>query len=334
MTWYIVEHGGQLNGRGKGATRIGYRTIKTAVGVFLSITLSSLVGLQFPTSAGVLTILTIQVTKKRSLINAYKRMAAGLLGLAFGYVIFQVMGYHPVSLPVLILIFVPVLVRLNIQEGFVTSMVIILQLFTERDFSLRFLVNEVSILAIGIGVALLMNVYIPSKEGELLQFQRKIEGNFRVIMLELAKYLKNHETIWDGKEIVETADLLDQAKELSLQYTENRLLSGKDRYYDYFVMREKQFELLERMAPLISELSFSVPQGAAIAEFLIHLSANIHPGNTVYIFLDKLVQMRREIDKTDLPNTREEFEIRAILFCFLREMEQYLLIKQEFHQGT
>jgi uncharacterized membrane protein YgaE (UPF0421/DUF939 family) len=92
-------------------------------------------------------------------------------------------------------------------------------------------------------------------------------------------------------------------------------------------MREKQFELLERMLPIVSSLHLQVPQGEQIADFLEHLSDRIHPGNTAYIFLDKLKEMREEIRKTALPQTREEFEIRASLFYLLNEIERYLFIK-------
>ena len=40
--------------------------------------------------------------------------------------------------------------------------------------------------------------------------------------------------------------------------------------------------------------------------------------------------MKVEFEKMELPKTREEFETRAALFQFVREMEQYLIIKSSF----
>ncbi|UOF92904.1 aromatic acid exporter family protein [Fodinisporobacter ferrooxydans] len=310
--------------------KIGYRTVKTAIGVFVSIFLAQWLGLTFPTAAGILTILSIQITRKRSLKNAYARFLACLLGLVFGFLFFKLFGYHPWSLLLLTLCFVPFLVKCRVQEGFVSAFVIVLHLYTVKTFTLAFLVNEVSIMGIGIGTGLLMNLYMPNIERDLQTYQQKIEENFRTIMKELAVYLKNHESMWDGKEMLETSDLINQAKSLAIRNVENHLLRNTDRYYHYFQMREEQFKLLERVVPLISTLSYSVPQGEKIADFLEHLSENIHPGNTAHIFLDQLRKITEEIKKTELPKTREEFEIRATLFDFLREMERYLLIKHKF----
>ncbi|MCG6197957.1 aromatic acid exporter family protein, partial [Anoxybacillus sp. LAT_38] len=76
----------------------------------------------------------------------------------------------------------------------------------------------------------------------------------------------------------ETERLLQQAKELAWREVENRIGRRDDTYYQYFVMREKQFELLERMLPIVSTLDVQVPQGHQIADFLERLSRAIHPG--------------------------------------------------------
>lgn len=47
--------------------KIGYRTIKTALGTTLAIYISQLLHLQNFASAGIITILCIQITQKRSL---------------------------------------------------------------------------------------------------------------------------------------------------------------------------------------------------------------------------------------------------------------------------
>lgn len=319
-----------LNEKGERRMKIGYRTLKTAVGASLAVLLAQWMGLQFPSSAGILTILCIQPTKKRSLRNAYARFAACLLSLLFGAVFFETVGYHPFSIFLLILFFIPLLVWLKIQEGFVSSSVIVFHLYTVKSFSLAFLQNELLIITLGVGMALIMNAYMPSLENDLLRYREKVEANFKRILKELATYLRNPDSIWDGQEIIETEDLLNEAKSLSIKKAENHLFTNKDEHYRYFQMREDQFRLLERLVPLVSTLPHTVSQGEKIADFLNELSDHVHSGNTAYIFLDKLNQMRTEFETTDLPKTRTEFETRATLFYFVSEMERYLLIKHRF----
>ena len=95
-------------------------------------------------------------------------------------------------------------------------------------------------------------------------------------------------------------------------------------------MREKQFEIIERVLPIVTSLNINVEQSKMIADFLEELSSNIHPGNTAYLYLKKLYDMKVMFEGMDLPRTREEFEVRAALYQFVREMEQYLLIKSSY----
>jgi uncharacterized membrane protein YgaE (UPF0421/DUF939 family) len=307
--------------------KIGYRTIKTAIGTAISVFIAQQLGLHFYASAGIITILCIQATRKQSVITSLKRIFACLVGLLFGFLFFAGLGFHPLSLMLLLLLFIPVTVRLNIAEGFITSVVVLLHLYSLEYIDFAVIGNELALLFIGVAVALLINLYMPNIDKELKRLREAVENNFSIILKEFAHYLRRGGSDWDGKEMIETPALLDRAKHLALQDVENRFLRRENTLYQYFLMREKQFELLERMLPIVSSLHLQVPQGEQIADFLENLSNRVHSGNTAYIFLDKLKEMRQEIQKTPLPQTREEFEIRASLFYLLHEIEQYLFIK-------
>lgn len=314
--------------------RIGYRTIKTAIGTALSIFIAHQLGLQFYASAGILTILCIQITRKQSLLISFERLGACLLGLLFSAVFFEGIGYTPLTIMVMLLLFIPVVVRLNLKEGFVTSSVIILHIYTLQQVNLAIILNELAIIGIGIGVALLMNLHMPNANKELKALQDAVEQNMSRILREYSIYLRAGESAWDGKEMIETAALLHRAKSLALQDVENQFLRQEHLYYHYFDMRDKQFALLERILPIVSSLNHQFPQGEHMAEFMENLSASVHPGNTAHLFLAELSEMREQIKQTPLPKTREEFETRASLFYLLNEIERYLLIKYEYHRPS
>ncbi|USG66963.1 aromatic acid exporter family protein [Brevibacillus ruminantium] len=312
------------------ALKLGYRTIKTAIGTGISILIAQQLGLAFYASAGIITILCIQVTRKQSFRTALNRFLACLLGLVVGVTLYALLGFQPVTLTLLILTFLPLAVRLGIQEGFVTSMVVLLHLYSLQRMDLHVIGNELALIVIGVGVALLANLYMPSLEKELKGMQSAVERNFATILQEFCYYLRHGQSDWDGHEMIETEKMLKEAKLLAVREVENRIgRREEDTYYEYFVMREKQFDYLERMLPIVSTLNVQVPQGHQIADFLDHLSHSIHPGNTAYRFLDKLSVMREEILQSPLPQTRDEFETQAALFYLLREIEQYLYIKHK-----
>lgn len=310
--------------------RIGYRTLKTSIGTPISILLAQIFQLQNFVSAGILTILCIQVTKKRSLISSWARFAACVIAMGFSFVFFEGIGYHVFSIGLLLVFFIPTLVMLKIQEGVVTSSVIILHFYTKGNITLPFVINEFGIIVIGIGVALLMNLYMPSVDRELKGYQSELERLFKRIFQQIAIYLREGDSQWDGREITEAAEIIDKAKGLSLRNVENQLLRNEDYYYRYFRMREKQFEIIERLLPIVTSLSKEVKQGKMLADFMEELSVGVHPGNTAHIYLNRLNELMESYRNMQLPKTREEFEIRASLYNFVNEMEQYLIIKRYF----
>lgn len=311
--------------------KVGYRTLKTAVGTGCSIWIAQLLGLKFFAAAGIITILCIKPTKKQSLKTAGERFLACLIGLITAGVIFEVFGYYPWLLSVALLIIIPVCVRIKIADGIVSSFVIVLHLYILKTISVPIVLNELALITIGVGFALVMNLYMPSLDQELKKYQQQLEENFKKIFAELAIYLRSGKNDWDGKEITETTELLKKAKLLASKDIENHFNKEQNSYYTYFNMREKQFDIMVRLMPIISSLYSTHWQGEVIANFLDDVKEGIHPGNTTQRYLKQLDQIRKQLRETPLPKDNEEFEIRASLFHLLNEMERYLFIKKKFH---
>lgn len=134
---------------------------------------------------------------------------------------------------------------------------------------------------------------------------------------EIERYLLTGEQDWTGKEIPETHRLINEAKTLAYRDVENHFLRHENLYYHYFKMREKQFEIIERVLPKITSISMTVEQGHMIAAFLHDLRGAIHPGNTAHKFLKRLVKMREEIDEMELRRHAKNLK-RALLFSISR----------------
>ncbi|WP_174734207.1 aromatic acid exporter family protein [Mesobacillus harenae] len=310
--------------------RIGYRTIKTALGTALAIMIAQYLGFENYLSAGILTILCIQVTKKRSLQASWDRFVACLIAMAFSSFFFEGISYHPLVIGLMLLLFIPTVVLAKARGGIVSSSVIILHIYAAGEVTLPLLLNELGIITIGIGVALLMNLYMPSVDKRLEHYQLGIEENFKVIFQEIARYLRGYDSTWSGKELPETAKLIDEAQTIAFQDVENHFLRHENPYYHYFKMREKQFEIIEHVLPTVTSITLTVEQGQMVGSFVDKLADNIHPGNTALKYLEQLMKMRAEFENMPLPDSREEFEARAALLHFVREIERYLVLKSSF----
>jgi uncharacterized membrane protein YgaE (UPF0421/DUF939 family) len=310
--------------------KIGYRTIKTALGVPIAIWIAQLFHLDHFASAGIITILCIQVTKRKSLLTSWVRFYACTLVMIYSIIIFQVVGYHPLSIGLILLLFIPTTVYFRIQEGIVTSSVIIFHLYNEGTYSQEIILNEFGLIIIGIGVALIMNLYMPSVDKKLRKYQGEVEAHFSIIFKEIANYLRLNDSNWDGKEITLADNVLRSAKSIAFRDVQNHFLRHENAYYSYFKIREQQLQIIERILPLVTSLKHSGEQGEMLAEFVEDISNSIHPGNTAKRFLNRIDKLKADFKEMELPKTREEFEARASLFQFLKEMEQYLIIKSYF----
>lgn len=310
----------------------GYRTIKTAVGAGLAIWIASLLDLEFPTFTAIIVIMCIEKTKKKTLITIKDKFFASLLSLILGALLFEVLGYNPIVFSLFIILFVPLLVRAHIQGGFVTSMVVVLHVYTVKDANWAIFLNELYIIFIGMGIALFVNSFMPNLKRDIEIFKKEIEQKFQVILFEFSAHLRDSMRNWDGKEILEVEELISQSKNIAIQDVENHLLRKQNKDYYYLEMREDQLELLKHMMKIVaifSSTSLDVKQKEMIAEFLENLSRNVHSGDTTDNSLNELEDLNALIRKMDLPKTREEFEVRANLFYLIFEMKNYLNIKKK-----
>lgn len=311
---------------------MGYRTIKTAVGAGLAIWIADLFNLEFATFAAIIVIMCIEQTKKKTLITMKEKFFASLLSLILGAIFFEVFGYYPIVFSFFILLFIPILMLIRIQAGFVTSMVVVLHIYIVKDASLDIFLNELYIIIIGMGIALLVNSFMPNLQRDIETHKKKIEHKFGVILYEFSAYLRDSKRDWDGKEIIEVEEIINQSKGIAIQDVENHLLRNLNNDYYYLEMRKDQLELIKHMVKIVAIVSLSeqdVKQKEMFAAFLAYLSQNVHSGNTTSISLNRLEELKATVRETELPKTREEFEIRANLFYLIFEMENYLNIKKK-----
>ncbi|OIK10339.1 hypothetical protein BIV60_21565 [Bacillus sp. MUM 116] len=311
--------------------KIGLRTIKTALGAGVSIWIAELLHLQFSSFAAIICILCIEKTKIQSIRSSLERFAACTLSLALSGLVFRVLGFNPLVFSLFILLLIPLLVRLRLQKGFINSVVIVLHIFTLEDFTLPIALNELQIVIIGVGVAILLNSYMPNVEKNLKETKSIIEEKFKKILFEYGAYLEKGDQGWDGKELLELEEDLKKGKILAIQFDENQLLADKKGYYHYFDMREKQFVILNRMLPIVSSLNEDVVQRHVFAQYLYDISTDVKSANTVDKHLNRLKDQYRKMKELELPKSRNEFETRAAVYHLMNEMEFYLKTKMNYY---
>jgi uncharacterized membrane protein YgaE (UPF0421/DUF939 family) len=306
--------------------RIGFRTLKTAVGVSAAIAIAFALQLEFYTSAGILTLLCIQKTRRESLAAVLERLYACLLGLALSGALYWAFGFGPWTILPLFLLFIPLTVRLRITGGIASSSVIMMHLYVQGRIDAAFLLNELAIIAIGLGVALVVNVYMPGIDKQVQRYKEEIDRLMAVVLEEYAKYMKDGYGLWDGKELLELSEVLSKARNLAILEVENNLTRRSNPFYHYFDRKQQQFQILERMLPMVSRVDIRLDQGIRLGEFLENIAYSLrHPAPHDFArHADKLRDIRELHKGLPMPENRAEFENRANLFGLANELEGFI----------
>lgn len=310
---------------------IGYRTIKTAIGAALAMLIASSVGLKYSVAAGIIVILSVQSTKRKSIQIAYQRMCACLLALFISTILFNLFGYSPIVFGIFLLLFIPLSARFRIKEGIVVSSVLVTHLLVEKSTSISLLMNEFMLMIVGVGIALLLNLYMPSIEKNVKEDMSYIENLMKEILFNMSSALRECAVSIKEEELINNLEKrLITGRKKALKTLNNSLISDNSYYVKYMDMRTQQLNAFKNMRRHFDRFSITYKQTEMISEFTLKLSESIHEYNTADGLLKNLQALRESFKDMELPKTREEFENRAMLFQFLNDLEQFLLIKNEF----
>ena len=309
--------------------KIGFRTVKTAVGMTLGVIICKLLGLDNYASSAVLVVLCIKHTKMHSVQAILSRLVSCLLILFLGSAIFSLLGQHAFVLGLIVLLFIPLTVVLNVQEGVITSCVILLHVFNAKAINGHLILNEIMLLIVGLGIAFLMNLMMPSLDKKLNHFKQDIENQITEIFNIFSQACSMHN---DHLNIKFDSLLLNikKAKSLAFRDVKNHFVRNENSFYHYFDMREEQVELLKRMTSLLEKINTDDPILEKISQLMYEIGSNVNSNDYTALRLHSLYEIRLSLDDLPLPTTHKTLNSRAHIIQILNELEEYLNIKSQF----
>ncbi|KHL91469.1 membrane protein [Paenibacillus sp. IHB B 3415] len=310
---------------------MGFRIIKTAAATLLSILLAAAAGIPNAQSAGLLAILGVETTRKRSLRTITARFFASLVGLFLGCILFFTLGFHYWVLGLYVLFGFPLIVKSGFKEGIVTSSVIVFRVFGQADITVHILLQQIELLIIGLGSAGLVNfIYMPQTGGMIAGIRKEVDGYFSVIFRQIARTLRDPAYVWDGKELIGAGEAVQKGLTAASREMENHVIHPDEAWNVYFYMRKEQLESITNMMQLLSQVYRQLPHGDMVAELFDQLSGDVlaeeYTGRTEKLLDD----LQQEFQQMELPDSREVFEIRSAILQLCRELALYLKIAKRY----
>lgn len=315
--------------------KIIHTTIKLVIVAIISALIAYFLGIKNFVLVGVIGLLSVSITKKDSIYNGIKRYLDVLFALALSTILYGVLGFEYYVLVLFLILFVLGSYLLKIDVGLVPSIVLANNVFFNQTFSLALFFEGILIITIGTGVALLISIIYPEKwnnviKNNLNKLDQMIKDHLFMLSILLKQtgnksiFLEHHKIL--NSEInkcikeVETAD-------------KNIIFDNDHAYLIYTYMRKNQVDLINTMYKNIEKLNFFHNYQLLIGKYIEELIIDIGNDNKAKYQINKLNELRGQFKNFSLPQTREEFETRAILFGMLNDIENFLQVKIRFHEN-
>lgn len=309
---------------------MGFRVIKTAIAALMAVLVADKLGVAGATSAGLLAILGVDVTRKRSMNTISARFFASIIGLLFASLLFAMFGFHYWVLALFILITFPLIVKIGFKEGIVTGSVVVFRVFSGGVIDAQVLLTQLWLLLIGLGSAMVVNfAYMPRMDNTMLEIRKRIDRTFSVIFTHISQTLRNKDYNWDGSEIIAADQAITQGIGEAGRSLENQVLHPRADWKVYFYMRRQQLDSIQNMMQLISQMYLHMPQAELVAELFEQLSVDVVTEHYTGRTEELLQQVDEKFKGMELPTTREEFEVRSAILQLSRELMQYLKIAKK-----
>ncbi|MDU1176705.1 MAG: aromatic acid exporter family protein [Peptoniphilus harei] len=302
------------------------RTIKTALAALLAIIVAQELSLEYASAAGIIAILNIFETRKATIEGGLKRTLSAVIAIVIGGLAFEKLGYATWVFGLYLLIFVPVSFLLKIELGLGPSSVIVTHLLAFGEINSSIILNEMALVFIGTGFAMLTNFYAPNSQDQLNALVASIDEGMKAILNMFGKSLVENLDVklYEDKISVLEKDI-KKAINLTVIENDNMIENSREMLYDLH-LREREMDLLEDMYYDLKTIPPEYSDGKYISDILIKTSENLIEDGDMIKVKKRIDYLKDHFHMMKLPKDHEEFAIHSAVFQVFRSLDQFIEI--------
>ena len=306
---------------------------KIGIGASIAIYIAQCLELEYATSAGIITLLTVITTKWETIKLSFLRLLTYAISVAVCWLIFHLVPNMWIEYGLFLFVIVFLGEWMGWRGTLSVNAVIGTHFLTTQDFTPAFLLNELLLVVIGIVIAIILNlIHINNaQEHGIVHSMRHVEHQMKEILIELAGYLSRKASgarVWE--DLIKLEAELEEYLELAYEYQNNTFHSHPEYYINYFEMRMKQCGALHNLHSEMRRMREMPKQAHIVADFILEITLHVTEMNDPRKQMDDLEQLLDNLRNEPLPETHEEFENRAELYHVLLDMEEFLMYKKRF----
>ena len=306
------------------------KILKLSLGSSLAIFIAYFFQLQYAMVAGVITLLVVKDTKKETIKGALGKLLGFILCTLYSYLCFNFLGYNLWSFSLYILIIISTCFVLNIRYVIAMCVVISSHYLLQESMSIYWILNETGLFIIGAGIGIIINMFMFSNKEHIYEVQQKLQKQVSLILVEISEMINKPGRDNNIKHNISIlSNLIDSSTKAAYFNINNNLLSDTKYFLDHMEIIKSQRNILNTLYDLVSQLNYLPAQGQIVSNFINKVGNTSFEVNTVNDLLNDLEKMYNDMKTQPLPQDRDEFENRAILFLCLIEMKKYLINRKK-----
>lgn len=308
-----------------------FKVFRVAASTCVAILIASFMGLLYSSSAGIIAFLSTQDTKKETLRDIRIRCFSYILAVALSFVIFHVCGYNTPAFGLFMFLMVWLSYYLDWASVLSSSAVVSTHFLFEGTHSINLIINELLLLFIGVGTAMVMNLFIANNTKTIKEDMLKIENEFSRTFKEMSHYIMVLDNSkYDYERYEELKNHLEESSQRAIKNMNNEFYSDSNYYIHYMDARKEQLDAILRIIDKMHMLTHVPFNALQLSDFMEKISKNIHCKSQTILLEEDYRLLSEEFDQFPIPQNRNEFENLANTHDILLELEYYLNIKRNF----
>ncbi len=312
-----------------------FNAAKISAGCAAAIVISTLLGVKYSATAGLITVLSIQNTKKETAEIAVKRLLSFITAIITSFISFRFLGYTTTAFAVYLFVFILICGLFRAQSAIVPVSVLIAHILSEKHFDLQIVINEFLLLFIGAGTGFLLNLYLHRDTKKMTEYRAAVDDEIKAIIGRMAdRVLVSDKSDYTGDCFRRLDGYMKSARDLAVLNRQNSLINNDNYDLLYLDMRQKQCTILYEMYKSVKEMDSTPEQAHIISELLKKIKDEYHEYNNVSRLLEETNKVITEMKDQKMPESREEFENRASLYNLMIRTREFLTIKKMFMENN
>ncbi|MUK90550.1 hypothetical protein GMD78_19520 [Ornithinibacillus sp. L9] len=294
---------------------IGPRMVKTGLAVALSLLVTGVLGLELEIVAAIASVLAMQPSIMRSYAYIKEVVISNSVGLAFALFGYFLLGTHPLSVGAVVIISIAINIKLGLNKTVsLTVLTIITMMLGHGDgISFVYIVERLSLVAIGVLSAFIINVVVfpPNHEKNLFKMIKKASEKTNFLLRVIPNKTMSIPQMKAENEEIDK--LIDQTKDYFEIISDERnriFIKNRIGFFRNIIIYKHMIQVLIKKQTLINHLEknlLEIENSKSNKSYLIKKlvnEINSYSENILLLYEDKIV-LDRDLQK----ETRQAMQV-------------------------